>query len=367
MIETSAVKLCPCASVAKSELPQRHKGTVFMRSSRQIYFSEVKVSLLPKMQTITDTDISKAVELLKKGELVAIPTETVYGLAANALNPDAVLKIFETKGRPSFNPLIVHVHDVREFRKYVKEVPELIKTLAEKFSPGPITFVLPKKNIIPDIVTGGGDTVALRIPGHPLTLKLLSQLDFPLAAPSANPFGYISPVDARHVKDQLDGKIPYILDGGQCMIGIESTVVTVIDKKLIVFRLGGVSLEDLKEVVGEVELRINNFSNPNSPGQLKSHYAPRIPLRLGKIKELMGKYSGKKIAILSFTKNYSEECFANQVLSYSGDLHEAARNLFTALRKLDNSEAEIILAEKFPDHGLGLAINDRLERASAEV
>ncbi len=318
------------------------------------------------MQTITGTNISKAADLLVNGELVAIPTETVYGLAANALNADAVLKIFETKGRPTFNPLIVHVHDVNEFSKYASEVPDLVRTLAEKFSPGPITYVLPKKNNIPDIVTGGGETVALRVPGHALTLKLLSQLDFPLAAPSANPFGYISPVDARHVKDQLDGKIPYILDGGQCMIGIESTVVTVIDGKVVVYRLGGVSLEDLVDVVGEVELRINNSSNPNSPGQLKSHYAPRIPLRFGKMDALLEEFSGKKKAILSFTKNYSDDCIANQVLSYPGDLHEAARNLFTALRKLDNSEAEIILAEKFPEHGLGLAINDRLERAATE-
>lgn len=319
------------------------------------------------MQTITGTNLAKAAELLIQGDLVAIPTETVYGLAANALNPDAVLKIFETKGRPAFNPLIVHVHHANQFSKYASEVPDLVKTLAAKFSPGPITFVLPKKNIIPDIVTGGGDTVALRVPGHPLTLKLLSVLDFPLAAPSANPFGYISPVDALHVKDQLDGKIPYIIDGGQCMIGIESTVISVIEGKLIVYRLGGVSLEELKDVVDEVELRISNFTNPNSPGQLKSHYAPRIPLRFGKIKDLMQEFAGKKNAILSFTKNYSEECVANQVLSYSGDLHEAARNLFTALRKLDNSNAEIILAEKFPDHGLGLAINDRLERASTEA
>ena len=318
------------------------------------------------MQTITGTNISKAADLLVNGELVAIPTETVYGLAANALNADAVLKIFETKGRPTFNPLIVHVHDVNEFSIYASEVPDLVRTLAEKFSPGPITYVLPKKNNIPDIVTGGGETVALRVPGHALTLKLLSQLDFPLAAPSANPFGYISPVDARHVKDQLDGKIPYILDGGQCMIGIESTVVTVIDGKVVVYRLGGVSLEDLVDVVGEVELRINNSSNPNSPGQLKSHYAPRIPLRFGKMDALLEEFSGKKKAILSFTKNYSDDCIANQVLSYAGDLHEAARNLFTALRKLDNSEAEIILAEKFPEHGLGLAINDRLERAATE-
>ncbi len=317
------------------------------------------------METITGTDISFAADLLRKGELVAIPTETVYGLAANALNPDAVLKIYETKNRPAFNPLIVHVHDADDFSKYANEVPDLVKKLAKKFSPGPLTFVLPKKNIIPDIVTGGGETVALRVPGHPLTLKLLSQLDFPLAAPSANPFGYISPVNAFHVKDQLDGKIPYILDGGNCMVGVESTVVTVENGKLIVLRLGGVAVESLKDVAGDVELRINNSSNPNSPGQLKSHYAPGIPLRFGNMEELLKKYPTEKKAILSFLQKHSDSTIlAEEILSPSGDLLEAARNLFSAMRRLDQSEAEIILAEKFPEHGLGLAINDRLERAA---
>lgn len=318
------------------------------------------------MHTETGKDIYKAAELLRNGELVAIPTETVYGLAANALDPAAVLKIYETKGRPTFNPLIVHVHRAADFSKYAAEVPELVKTLAEKFSPGPITFVLPKKNIIPDIVTGGGDTVALRVPGHPITLKLLGALDFPLAAPSANPFGYISPVNAMHVADQLDGMIPYILDGGPSIIGVESTVVTVENGKLIVLRLGGVAVEDLKEVAGEVELRINSSSDPKSPGQLKSHYAPKIPLRLGKMEELLEKYPLEKKALLSFTQKYSaENKIAEEILSAAGDLNEAARSLFIALRKLDNSSAEIILAERFPEHGLGLAINDRLERASA--
>lgn len=319
------------------------------------------------MKTETGTDIAFAAELLRRGELVAIPTETVYGLAANALNPDAVLKVFETKNRPTFNPLIVHVHSAKDFSKYASEVPELVKQLAEKFSPGPLTFVLPKKSIIPDIVTGGGETVALRVPGHPITLKLLSQLDFPLAAPSANPFGYISPVNAFHVKDQLDGTIPYILDGGNSVVGVESTVVTVENGKLIVLRLGGVAVEDLKDVVGEVELRINSSSNPKSPGQLKSHYAPKIPLRFGKMEELLSTYSKEKKAIISFSQKYSgENIVAEEILSPSGDLLEAARNLFSALRKLDQTAAEIILAERFPEHGLGLAINDRLERAAAE-
>ncbi|MBI3511877.1 MAG: threonylcarbamoyl-AMP synthase [Bacteroidetes bacterium] len=327
------------------------------------------------MQTITGTDISFAAELLRKGELVAIPTETVYGLAANALDADAVLKIYETKGRPLFNPLIVHVHDAKQFEKYAEEIPSIVYELADKFSPGPLTFVLKKKNIIPDIVTGGGDTVALRVPGHPLALKLLSQLDFPLAAPSANPFGYISPVNAFHVREQLEGRIPYILDGGNSMVGIESTVISFEGNKVSVLRAGGVAMEDIAEQIQNSKFKIQNFVKPilnlessilNSPGQLKSHYAPKIILKFGKMEKLLAKYSNEKKAILSFSKKYSgENIVAYEILSLKGDLHEAARNLFSAMRKLDASGAEVILAEKFPDHGLGVAINDRLERASS--
>lgn len=318
------------------------------------------------MQTRIGTDIKLAVELLQQGQLVAIPTETVYGLAANALNEEAVLRIYETKGRPSFNPLIVHVHDAEQFSRYAIEVHPLFRILAEKFSPGPLTYVMPKKSIVPDIVTGGGDTVALRVPGHPLTLKLLSQLDFPLAAPSANPFGYISPVLAEHVAEQLNGKIPYILDGGHSMIGLESTVVTVENSKLIVLRVGGVPVEDLRAVAGDVELRINQSSNPKSPGQLKSHYAPRIPLMLGDIGQMIKGLPGKKLALLVFSDRMHENLVvAQEVLSPSRDIKEAARNLFSALRKLDKSNADIILAERFPEFGFGLAINDRLERAAA--
>lgn len=318
------------------------------------------------MHTQTGTDIIYAATLLKNGELVAIPTETVYGLAVNALNADAVLKIYETKGRPTFNPLIVHVHDASQFEKYASEVPDLVKELAAKFSPGPLTFVLPKKDIIPDIVSGGGSTVALRVPGHPLTLKLLSQLDFPLAAPSANPFGYISPVLAEHVAEQLEGKIPYILDGGHSMIGVESTVIAVEGNKIIVLRVGGVPVEDLRDTGAEVELRINQSSNPQSPGQLKSHYAPRIPLVIGEINVLTSEFADKKLAVLVFhEKSFASNIVAEEVLSPTGDLKEAARNLFGALRRLDKSGADIIVAEHFPNYRFGVAINDRLERAAA--
>jgi L-threonylcarbamoyladenylate synthase len=319
------------------------------------------------VKTAIGQDILTASAFLRKGELVGIPTETVYGLAANALNPEAVLRIFQVKGRPTFNPLIVHVHDANQFSLYANEVPDVIKLLAEHFCPGPLTFVLPKKSNIPDLVTGGGNTVALRVPGHPLTLQLLKSLDFPLAAPSANPFGYISPVTALHVQEQLDGKVAYILDGGPSMIGVESTVVMMRDENLVVLRVGGVSVESLREVYPHVVVEINQSSNPKSPGQLKSHYAPRIPLKLGVINELLEQHSDKKLAVLSFKNTFSHAAItALEVLSAEGSDTEAARNLFAALRRLDQTNADIIIAEKLPEKGLGMAINDRLERAAAD-
>ncbi len=318
------------------------------------------------VKTAIGQDIQTTSAFLRKGELVGIPTETVYGLAANALDPEAVLRIFQVKGRPTFNPLIVHVHDANQFSLYANEVPDVIKLLAEHFCPGPLTFVLPKKSIIPDLVTGGGNTVALRVPGHPLTLQLLKSLDFPLAAPSANPFGYISPVTALHVQEQLDGKVAYILDGGPSMIGVESTVVMMRDENLVVLRVGGVSVESLREVYPHVVVEINQSSNPKSPGQLKSHYAPRIPLKLGVIDQLLVEHSDKKMAVLSFKNTFSHAAItALEVLSAEGSDTEAARNLFAALRRLDQTNADIIIAEKLPDKGLGMAINDRLERAAA--
>lgn len=325
------------------------------------------VCIFAPVKTEIGLDIQTAASFLRNGALVGIPTETVYGLAANALNPDAVLQIFRVKGRPTFNPLIVHVHDAAQFSLYAEEVPDVIKLLAQHFCPGPLTFVLPKKSVIPDLVTGGGNTVALRVPGHPLTLQLLKSLDFPLAAPSANPFGYISPVTALHVQEQLDGKVAYILDGGPSMIGVESTVVMMRGESVVVLRVGGVSIESLREVYPKVVVEMNQSSNPKSPGQLKSHYAPRIPLKLGTISELLNLHSHQKIAVLSFRETFNHSAIiAHEVLSSEGNDAEAARNLFAALRRLDQTNADIIIAEKLPEKGLGMAINDRLERAAAD-
>jgi L-threonylcarbamoyladenylate synthase len=307
-------------------------------------------------------DIKKAKELLQAGELVAIPTETVYGLAGNALNSTAVLKIFKVKDRPEFDPLIVHVPSLFAAERYVDHIPDLAVRLANKFWPGPLTILLKKKNLIPDLVTSGLDTVGLRCPDHAITRELLESLDFPLAAPSANPFGYVSPTTALHVQDQLGQKIEYILDGGSSRVGIESTIVGFENKSPVVYRMGGVSIEALEESIGKVEVQINAASNPKAPGQLKSHYAPSKKIILGNIEELLQKYPAHCTSILSFKNDYNSP--QQIILSPSGSLDEAAQNLFASLRALDKLPADVILAELLPEKGIGRAINDRLRRAA---
>lgn len=310
------------------------------------------------------TDVEKAKALLLKGELIAIPTETVYGLAGNALYPATVIKIFEVKGRPQFDPLIVHVPDFKTVHTYAANVPLQASLLAKRFWPGPLTLLLNKKDIIPDIVTSGLDTVGLRCPDHRLTHELLASLDFPLAAPSANPFGYVSPTRAEHVDEQLGNKITYILDGGPCRIGVESTIVGFENDTTTIHRLGGIALEEIEAVVGKVDVQTQSTSNPRSPGQLISHYAPRKQVVLGHIPDLMEKYSERNIGILSFQRNYRAPF--QFILSSTGSINEAAQNLFLALRTLDKMPIDLILAEPVPDVGLGKAINDRLHRAAAQ-
>jgi L-threonylcarbamoyladenylate synthase len=312
-------------------------------------------------------DVVKAAWLLQTGNIVAIPTETVYGLAANALNPIAVSRIFETKRRPFFDPLIVHIHSINQAEKYAVEIPAAARKLAEAIWPGPLTLLLPKKPVIPDITTSGLDTVGLRIPAHPLTLELLRSLPFPLAAPSANPFGYISPTTAHHVADQLGDHVAYILDGGPSVVGVESTIVGFEDDKIIVTRLGGTTLEELEEITGrEVELRLNSSSQPASPGQLTSHYSPKKPFFLGAVDDLLQEFRDSKTALITFRDRYSHPSIvAHWQLSPSGSLNEAAANLFDILRGADKSTADVIIAEPVPSQGLGMAINDRLRRAAA--
>jgi len=311
-------------------------------------------------------DIEKAKQILQQGGLVAIPTETVYGLAANGLDKNAVLKIFEAKNRPHFDPLIIHTNSIEKIKLWVDDFPEWAQRLANAFWPGPLTLLLPKKNIIPDLVTSGLPQVAVRIPNHKLTLQLLESLDFPLAAPSANPFGYVSPTTSAHVATQLQNKIDYILDGGTCDVGIESTIVGFENNCVTVYRLGGLAVEDIEHIVGKVNVQVNQSSNPTAPGMLKSHYAPTKPLFIGDVADFIKNNPSKKIGVISFYKDYGTEENHSKILSPTKDLKEAAHNLFAAIRDLDASKVEVIIAEKFPDNFLGRAINDRLQRASAK-
>ncbi len=313
----------------------------------------------------TGKNIDLAADLLLKGKLVAIPTETVYGLAANALNEKAVLSVFEAKQRPFFDPLIIHVPTIENIAKYAVLEDDRLQKLANAFWPGPLTLLLPKKESIPAIVTSGLEQVAVRIPNHKLTLELLNTINVPLAAPSANPFGYVSPTEPAHVEKQLGNKIDYILDGGACGVGLESTIVGIENDKVCVFRLGGLAIEEIEKIIGKVELMINTSSDPKAPGQLKSHYAPKKPLFIGDIKELIEKNKEKKIAIICFgEENFSKQDHLIFNLSKTKDLGEAAINLFKYLRLADESGADVVFCEKLPDEGLGRAINDRLKRAA---
>lgn len=364
---------------ASRPLPARGGGAIFL-----------------PVQTRVGTDIEQAARLLEAGELVAIPTETVYGLAANALDAQAVARIFAVKNRPRFDPLIVHLgagdgpdspaaaltrlgksgDDARAheylrmmFAPYVRECPLWALKLARAFWPGPLTLVLPRKPLIPDIVTSGLDTVALRIPSHALTLELLKRLPFPLAAPSANLFGRVSPTTPQHVLEQLGGSIPYVLDGGPCHVGVESTIVGDVNGAPAILRLGGLRVEDIEAVIGPIQL-VPPTAKPQAPGALESHYAPRAPLYFDDLGYARHGFAPSEVCMLLFKQALADVPPDQQrVLSPLGDLNEAAQKLFAAMRELDALCAarglKAIFTQKFPESGLGRAINDRLKRASA--
>jgi L-threonylcarbamoyladenylate synthase len=313
------------------------------------------------------TSLDEATRLLRRGELVAIPTETVYGLAGNAYLPEAVSAIFRAKNRPQFDPLILHAASPARISELVSAFPPEAQALADAFWPGPLTLVLPRAAHIHDLVTSGLDTVAVRVPAHPLALALLAGLDFPLAAPSANPFGYISPTSAQHVEAQLGGRISYILDGGACRVGLESTIVGFPEGRPTVLRKGGISLERLRAVVPGLQVAAVSSSRPQAPGMLDRHYSPRVPMRLGHIGTLLDQAlaEGHAPAVLSFSQAYPVPEGRQWVLSASGNFAEAAQRLFEGMRTLDASGASVILAELLPEQDLGTAINDRLRRAAS--
>ncbi|MEY2438763.1 MAG: L-threonylcarbamoyladenylate synthase [Verrucomicrobiota bacterium] len=322
-------------------------------------------------QLPSDRSVQKAVELLANGEIVALPTETVYGLAADALAAEAVTKIFEAKERPRFDPLIVHLPQqdwLERVATVTTEDQELVSALVNAFWPGPLTLVLPKRDLIPDIVTAGLDTVAVRISAHPVFHAVIRNFGRPLAAPSANRFGRISPTQAQHVFDELEGRIPLILDAGPTSHGLESTIVEIRAGKIVLLRRGPVTEERLQELGFDLVPRTNGGGKISAPGQLPSHYAPKTPLRFVEDAELFSPPGNQRAGLLAWnavtTKQGSLKYEVIRCLSEQQDLHEAAANLFRYLRELDQAGLDLIVAEKVPEHGLGTAINDRLRRAS---
>jgi L-threonylcarbamoyladenylate synthase len=309
--------------------------------------------------------IVKAKKVLMNNGIIAIPTETVYGLAGNAYNEDALKKIFILKKRPFYNPLIVHIKSASSIIDVAEEIPESAKKLAAHFWPGPLTLVLKKRSHIPDIVTAGKETVAVRVPNHPLTLKLLNELDFPLAAPSANPFGSISPTSAQHVSNYFDAELDVILDGGNCEKGIESTIIGFENNEPILYRYGSIAIEEIEKVIGKIATLTKMEAKPNAPGMLLKHYAPKTETFLtNNVNELLKSFNSKKIGIVTFKdKIENKNIYHQEILSTAGDMSEAAKNLYAALHKLDLLNLDAIIAERLPNHSLGRTVNDRLERA----
>jgi len=334
------------------------------------------------VKTVISTDRTAAVELLRKGEIVALPTETVYGLAADALNPIAVTKIFEAKTRPRFDPLIVHLPD-REWLEKIADLPEhdqrLISKLAEKFWPGPFTIVLPKRGIVPEIVTAGLDTVAMRISAHPVFAEIAQVFGRPIAAPSANRFGRVSPTTAQHVLDELDKQISLIIDAGPTQHGLESTIVGVRANSIDILRQGPITAGELSKFA-DVNIVASSSQKISAPGQLPSHYAPKTPLYLVDSADSFFPEKNQRVGLLAWHPisrkgdlqiaqrrtgdRRSLKFAAVRELSARQELREGAANLFRYLRELDMLGLDIIVAERVPSRGLGAAILDRLERAS---
>ena len=305
--------------------------------------------------------IDDAAALLRGGELVAFPTETVYGLGADATNDDAVANIFEAKGRPRFNPLIVHVPSLDAAREWAV-FSESTLGACRAFWPGPVTWVLPKRRDcrLSPLVTAGLDTVAVRVPAHPVARRLLEAANLPIAAPSANRSGSVSPTRADHVRDDLGDRVAMILDGGEATYGLESTVIDGTGVTPSILRLGSRTRADLAAHLGEVARAEDDPVGPRSPGQLASHYAPRLPLRIN------ATFVKDTEALLAFGESPIGGALVTINLSPTGDVREAAARLFASLRTLDRSDATAIAAMPIPDHGLGEAINDRLRRASIQ-
>lgn len=312
-------------------------------------------------------DIQLAVDSLDRNDVVGMPTETVYGLAGNAFSEQAVRRIFEVKQRPAYNPLIVHINGVADLNVVASDIPEEAVIMARHFWPGPLTVVLKKKSCIPDLVTAGKATVAVRAPDHPVAQELLRRTSYPLAAPSANPFGTISPTSAAHVERYFGDTIPCVLDGGTCRRGIESTIVGFGDDgRPVILRLGSITPGEIEEVAGHVTIRNNAMAAPDAPGMLSRHYSPKTELIITSNPEMtLDMYAGRKVGLLTFSERVPDRPGLIQVvLSDKGDMNEAAAALYAALHDLDQLSADIIVTSLLPETGLGMAINDKLRRAA---
>lgn len=313
------------------------------------------------------SQIEDAGAALRRGKLVAFPTETVYGLGGSALDAHAVARIFEVKDRPRFDPLIVHIAERSTLEGITAYPGEAALRLIERFWPGPLTLVLPKSEIVPDIVTSGLPTVAVRMPDHPMALALIRSAGVPVAAPSANRFGCLSPTTAAHVYDQLGDRVDVILDGGPCAVGVESTILDLTERHPSLLRAGGLPIEEIESAIGRVTRSQDCPDRPRAPGQLSAHYAPRTPMTiLGDKAPDPAPF--RRVGLLSLNSPSPELAAVAshvEILSRSGDLREAATNLFAALHRLDSLDLDIIYAEQMPEAGLGRAIMDRLRKASA--
>jgi L-threonylcarbamoyladenylate synthase len=312
--------------------------------------------------------IRLAGRIIKTGGLVAFPTETVYGLGCDAMNADAAVKVFDAKQRPQFDPLIVHIADRKQLESVVESLPPQAQRLMDAFWPGPLTLVLSKRTTVPDLITAGLDTVAVRMPNHPVAQALIRAADTPIAAPSANPFGYVSPTTAQHVADGLGRKVDLILNGGPCPIGVESTIVSLVESEPELLRPGSITIEQLTTIIGPLHLPIPDLERPVAPGQLARHYATRTPVTIlasAGSRPILKNNERTGLLVFSQTRDTDNQFATVEVLSPAGDLREAARHLFAALRRLDSFGLDRIYVEPCKEEGLGLAIMDRMRRCAA--
>ena len=310
-------------------------------------------------------DLNQVKAALVNDDIIALPTETVYGLAANIYSRSAIEKVYKLKMRPVNNPLIVHISKPSILNEVAKNIPSKALELANVFWPGPLTLILEKNDQIPDRITAGKKTVAVRIPNHPIALKLLNSLNFPLAAPSANPSGSISPTSAEHVSLYFKKELNFILDGGSCLHGLESTIIGFENNNPILYRLGAITIEKIEEIIGPIKVKNQNDNDPSSPGMLSKHYSPKTQIQIiENICDAVKQNKTKKIGVLSLEKKSRlDSQIYQEVLSPSGNIEEAAKNFYAALHRLDHMNLDLIVTSFFPDKGIGKTINDRIKRA----